>query len=56
MNNRDKIKDNNTKTELAEDMGMQVPEEGYGGNMTSKACGNEVRNAVAEFEKKLIKK
>lgn len=53
-----------TKTELAEDLGIPIPQSGYWGNMTSKVCGtvggaiggNIIKNAVEQFEKTLIKK
>lgn len=50
------------KTELAKDLGIQVPKDGYWGNMPSRVCGtvggaiggNIVRNAIESFEKSLV--
>lgn len=54
MNTENKIKDNNAKTEWAKEIGMGESE-----NITSSVGeatgGNEIRNAVKDFEKKLIK-
>jgi len=52
-----------TKTELANELGIKIPEDGYWGNMPSRICGavggaiggNEVKKAVESFEKKLTK-
>jgi hypothetical protein len=66
MTDKNNIREHDTKTksELANEMGIPIPKDGYWGNMTSRVCGtvggaiggNEVRNAVEQFEKKLIKK
>lgn len=53
-----------TKTELAQELGIQVPKDDYWGNMTTKTCGtvggaiggNKVRAAIESFERNLIKK
>ncbi|WP_084284589.1 small, acid-soluble spore protein, alpha/beta type [Clostridium lundense] len=54
MSGENKIKNNNLKTEWAKEIGIGESE-----NITSSVYGNtggnEIRNAVKEFEKKLIK-
>jgi len=51
-----------TKTELANELGIPVPKDGYWGNMTSKTCGmvggaiggQKVKAAIESFEKSLL--
>lgn len=53
-----------TKTELAKELGIKIPKDGYWGNMPSRICGavggaiggEEVRKAVEDYEEKLINK
>jgi hypothetical protein len=50
-----------SKTELAKELGIKIPEDGYWGDMPSKVCGavggaiggNEIKKAVGSFENKL---
>lgn len=51
-----------TKTELATELGIPIPKNGYWGNMTSKTCGTvggaiggqKVRAAIESFERSLV--
>jgi hypothetical protein len=53
-----------TKTELASELGVKVPKDGYWGDMPSRLCGtiggaiggNFVKTAVKSFENNLTKK
>lgn len=59
----EKVNKADSKTEQAMQMGINIPEDGYWGNVSSKVCGmvggaqggNFTREAVKAFEKKLIK-
>ena len=52
-----------SKTELANELGIPIPKDGYWGNMTSKTCGTvggaiggqKVKAAIENFEKNIIK-
>lgn len=50
---------NQFKHEIANEIGVQVPESGYWGNMTSRECGsvggNMVKKMVESYERNLIK-
>lgn len=50
---------NQFKHEIASEIGVQVPESGYWGNMTSRECGsvggNMVKKMVESYERNLIK-
>lgn len=58
MNNKDYP---SSKTELAKKMGIEIPKDGYWGNISSKTCGlvggaiggNMVKKMVEEYEKNL---
>ncbi|KZL89851.1 alpha/beta-type small acid-soluble spore protein [Clostridium magnum] len=51
-----------TKTELANELGIPVPKDGYWGNMTAKTCGTvggavggqKVKAAIESFERSLL--
>lgn len=53
-----------SKTELANELGIPIPKDGYWGNMTSKTCGTvggaiggqKVRAAIESFERSLVEK
>ncbi|MDP4146656.1 MAG: alpha/beta-type small acid-soluble spore protein [Bacillota bacterium] len=53
-----------TKTEIADELGIEIPKDRYWGNMSSKLCGTvggamggeKVREAVESFERNLLKK
>jgi hypothetical protein len=53
-----------TKTELAQELGIPIPKDGYWGNMTAKTCGTvggaiggeKVRAAIECFERNLVEK
>lgn len=53
-----------TKTELANELGIPIPKDGYWGNMPSKVCGtvggaaggNFTKAAVESFERSLAEK
>ncbi len=59
----EKIANAKTKTEQAELMGIELPEDDYWGEVSSKVCGmvggakggNFTKEAVESFEKKLVK-
>lgn len=51
-----------SKTELANELGIPVPRDGYWGNMTAKTCGTvggalggqKVKAAIESFERSLL--
>jgi hypothetical protein len=51
-----------TKTELANELGVPIPRDGYWGNMTAKTCGTvggairdqKVKTAIESFERSLL--
>jgi hypothetical protein len=53
-----------TKSEQAAALGIEIPKDGYWGDMSSRVCGmvggaiggNFTKDAVAEFERKLAEK
>ena len=63
-NYTEKLKIANTKTELAQELGINVPKDDYWGNVPSSVCGtiggaiggNIVKSAIEQYELKLAKK
>ncbi|MBC2579469.1 alpha/beta-type small acid-soluble spore protein [Clostridium sp. DJ247] len=63
-NYESKLKNAKTKTELAKELGIDTPKDGYWGNMSSRVCGtvggaiggNFVKAAVESFERELANK
>jgi len=61
---KEKINKLDTKTEQANELGIEIPESGYWGDVPSKFCGavggaeggNFTKNAVKSFEEKLAPK
>lgn len=59
-----KIENSKTKTELANELGINAPKDGYWGDMPSSVCGtiggaiggNNVKAAIIEYEKNLAYK
>lgn len=53
-----------TKTELAKELGINIPRDGYWGDMSSRVCGtvggaiggNMVKSAIEQYEKNLVEK
>lgn len=41
---------------ISKEMNKPIPEDGYLGDATSKACGNAVKNMVKSYEERLIDK
>lgn len=60
----EKMKKINTKTELAKELGIKIPEDGYWGNTSSRVCGYVggalggamVKEMVRSYEEKLAGK
>jgi hypothetical protein len=60
----EKINNMKTKTEQAIAMGIQIPQDGYWGDRTSRECGmvggavggNFTREAIRNFENKLVER
>lgn len=60
----EKINRLDTRNEQAKELGIEIPESGYWGDMPSKVCGavggaeggNFTKNAVKSFEEKLAQK
>lgn len=58
------INELNTKSEQAKELGINLPDDGYWGNTSSKVCGmiggaeggNFTKNAVQAFEERLSNK
>jgi hypothetical protein len=56
-----KMSRTSSKSELAKELGIKVPEDGYWGNMSSRVCGlvggavggNLVKDAIRSYEVKL---
>jgi hydroxymethylglutaryl-CoA reductase len=51
-----------TKTELAKELGINIPKDGYWGDIPSRVCGtvggaiggNMVKSAIEQYEKNLV--
>lgn len=63
-NYTDKMETAHTKTELAHELGINVPKDGYWGNVPSRVCGtiggaiggNMVKSAIEQYELNLAEK
>ncbi|WP_411679156.1 alpha/beta-type small acid-soluble spore protein [Clostridium thailandense] len=63
-NYTEKMETANTKTELAHELGINMPKDGYWGNVPSRVCGtiggamggNIVKSAIEQYELKLAEK
>jgi hypothetical protein len=60
----EKMREVTSKTELAKELGIKIPEDGYWGNMSSRTCGLvggaiggfKVRDAILDYENRLADK
>lgn len=63
-NYREKMDTSQTKTELAHELGINIPKDGYWGDMPSRVCGtvggaiggNITKLAIEQFERNLVEK